>query len=56
VKFREEQMNLRKEQIRFGDELVRLREDFNRAYRQLDSRLSRVERTLEKMMLRRRLE
>jgi Skp family chaperone for outer membrane proteins len=51
VKFREEQMNLRKEQIRFGDELVRLREDFNRAYRQLDSRLSRVKRTLEKMML-----
>jgi cell division protein FtsB len=41
---------------RHDEELVKLREDFNRAYRQLDSRLSRVERTLEKMMLRRRLE
>jgi hypothetical protein len=36
---------------RHDEELVKLREDFNRAYRQLDSRLSRVERTLEKMML-----
>jgi hypothetical protein len=33
------------------EEQIRLREDFNRMYRQLDSRLSRVERTLEKMTL-----
>jgi len=33
------------------EEQIRLREDFNRVYRQLDARLSRVERTLEKITL-----
>lgn len=36
---------------RYDNEIARLREDFNRAFRQLDFRLSGVERTLEKITL-----
>jgi len=49
VKLSEEQMRLRKEQIRFREELVKLREDFNKMYKTFNQRLSRVERTLEKL-------
>ncbi|MCX8205034.1 MAG: hypothetical protein N3H31_05235 [Candidatus Nezhaarchaeota archaeon] len=54
----EEQASLRKEQAKIWEEVralreeqVRLREDFNKMYRQLDVRLTRVERTLEKLTL-----
>ncbi|MEM1549817.1 MAG: hypothetical protein QXO74_03755 [Candidatus Methanomethylicia archaeon] len=58
VKLREEQTKILTEITRIWTEITkiwteiaRLREDFNRAFKQLDSRLSRVERTLEKITL-----
>ncbi|MEM2587868.1 MAG: hypothetical protein QXV23_06175 [Candidatus Bathyarchaeia archaeon] len=42
---------LREEQTKIWAEIAGLREDFNRMYRQLDIRLTRVERTLEKITL-----
>ena len=58
AKLREEQTKIWSEIAKVWEEIkalreeqMRLREDFNRIYRQLDSRLSRVERTLEKMTL-----
>ncbi len=61
IKLREEQMrmneelkNLRIEQMRMNMESIRLREDFNKMLERInimDKRLSRVERTLEKLTL-----
>ncbi|MGP3667563.1 MAG: hypothetical protein ACKD6M_04010 [Candidatus Bathyarchaeota archaeon] len=55
---RKEQVSLREEQTKIWmeikalrEEQVRLREDFNRAFVELSTRLSRVERTLEKVTL-----
>ncbi|MEM2941744.1 MAG: hypothetical protein QW304_09395, partial [Thermoproteota archaeon] len=61
----EEQTRLAEEQVRHGvdikavmeeqtkiwEEIQKLREDFNRGFKQLDARLSRVELTLEKITL-----
>ncbi|MCS7140534.1 MAG: hypothetical protein N3F04_05555 [Candidatus Nezhaarchaeota archaeon] len=49
AKMWEEIKALREEQARTWSEIERLREDFNSMYRQLDLRLTRVERTLEKI-------
>ena len=46
-----ERARLRDEQAKTWGEIARLREDFNRGFRLLDARLSRVERTLEKITL-----
>ncbi|MEM2363118.1 MAG: hypothetical protein QXQ20_05460, partial [Candidatus Nezhaarchaeales archaeon] len=58
IRLAEEQVKLREEQTRIWVEIAglredfnRMREDFNRMYRQLDIRLTRVERTLEKITL-----
>lgn len=58
VRLREEQTkvweeiaNLRREQTKIWTEIERLREDLNKMFSQLDARLSRVERTLEKITL-----
>jgi hypothetical protein len=48
---REEQKSLREEQIKLREEQIKLREDFNRAFKSLNLRLSRVERTLEKLTI-----
>ncbi|MCX8170449.1 MAG: hypothetical protein N3E47_00540 [Candidatus Bathyarchaeota archaeon] len=47
----EEQRRLTEEQTKIWMEIAKLREDFDRMYRQLDARLTRVERTLEKITL-----
>jgi len=65
VAIKEEQKNLREEQVKLRmeqtkiwseiaalkEEQVKLREDFNRAFKSLNLRLSRVERTLEKLTI-----
>ena len=51
AELKKEQVRLREEQAKIWAEIAGLREDFNRAYRQLNARLSRVERTLEKLTL-----
>jgi len=58
IKLREEFNEMRKEQIKLREEFnemrkeqIRLREDFNRMIGSLSNRLSRVERTLEKLTL-----
>ncbi|RLE58554.1 MAG: hypothetical protein DRJ32_06205 [Thermoprotei archaeon] len=58
IKLREDFNEMRKEQIRLREEFnemrkeqIRLREDFNRMIESLSNRLSRVERTLEKLTL-----
>ena len=54
VKLREDFNKLRLEQIKISEEQVRLREDFNRmlaVIERMDLRLSRVERTLEKLTI-----
>ena len=48
---KEEQKSLREEQIKLREEQIKLREDFNRAFKSLNLRLSRVERTLEKLTI-----
>jgi len=51
---REEQVSLREEQVKLREEQIKLREDFNKMLsiiRTMDSRLSRVEKTLEKLTL-----
>ncbi|MEM0083594.1 MAG: hypothetical protein QW102_03645 [Candidatus Nezhaarchaeales archaeon] len=48
---REEQTRIWAEIAGLREDLNRMREDFNRMYRQLDIRLTRVERTLEKITL-----
>jgi hypothetical protein len=47
--FREEQVRFREEQAKIWREIAGLREDFNKMFRAFDLRLSRVERTLEKL-------
>ncbi|MEM2194138.1 MAG: hypothetical protein QXY40_10440 [Candidatus Methanomethylicia archaeon] len=49
IKLREEQVKLRKEQIKLRKEQIKLREDLNKIFSALDTRLNRVERTLEKL-------
>jgi len=58
VKLREEQVKiwseiaaLKEEQVKLREEQIKLREDFNRAFKSLNLRLSRVERTLEKLTI-----
>lgn len=58
IRLREEFNEMRKEQIKLREEFnemrkeqIRLREDFNRMIGSLSNRLSRVERTLEKLTL-----
>jgi len=54
VRLREDFNKLRLEQIKISEEQVRLREDFNRmlaVIERMDLRLSRVERTLEKLTI-----
>jgi len=46
---RKEQISLREEQTKIWKEIAGLREDFNKMFRAFDLRLSRVERTLEKL-------
>ena len=51
---KEEQKNLREEQIKLREEQIKLREDFNKMLTLIDrmnARLSRVERTLEKLTI-----
>jgi len=40
---------LKEEQVKLREEQIKLREDFNRAFQAMDVRLTRVERTLEKL-------
>jgi chromosome segregation ATPase len=51
IKLREDFNELRKEQIKLREEQTRLREDFNRMFKAFDKRMSRIERTLEKLTL-----
>jgi len=54
VKLREEQKNLREEQVRLREDFNKLREDFNEMLAiigRMDTRLSRVEKTLEKFTI-----
>lgn len=54
VKLSLEQMNLREEQAKLREEQIKLREDFNKmlaVIERMDLRLSRVERTLEKLTI-----
>ncbi|MCS7113412.1 MAG: hypothetical protein RMJ00_04170, partial [Nitrososphaerota archaeon] len=51
TKFREEQAKIWEEISRIWNEIRGLRDDFDRAFKFLDTRLSRVERTLEKITL-----